>query len=239
MWDDGVVKPHPPVLRALREVVGKLHGVKGVEMVDWKPYKHDLGWEIVAGLYFGDGAAEETQAIDASGEPWRPLSNFIIKENPHLKHHSIADVWRKTLERDVYRMEYARVWNETGDIDEETDEFTGEGCVDAILCPVGPGAAPPLDCARCWGYTSQWNVLNYPALVFPVTKCDPEVDVREEGYTPRNKDDEFNYELYEPEKYRDAPVSLQLVGRRYEEEKIIEALEFIKERTGLPFVKFV
>lgn len=41
--------------------------------------------------------------------------------------------------------------------------------VDVILCPVGPGAAPPVDNAKYWGYTSQWNLLDYPSLVFPVS----------------------------------------------------------------------
>ena len=41
----------------------------------------------------------------------------------------------------------------------------------------------------------------------------------------------------EPSKYVDAPISLQLVGRRYEEEKLIEALEVITEVAGLPFAK--
>jgi hypothetical protein len=40
-----------------------------------------------------------------------------------------------------------------------------------------------------------------------------------------------------PERYVDAPISLQLVGRRYEDEKVIEALEMITEAAGLPFSK--
>lgn len=45
------------------------------------------------------------------------------------------------------------------------------------------------------GYTAQWNLLDYPALVFPTgLQCGPE-DVREEGYEPRNEDDRYNYEL--------------------------------------------
>lgn len=47
LWEDGVVKPHPPVTRALREVVAKLKLSAKVELVDWKPYKHDLAWEII------------------------------------------------------------------------------------------------------------------------------------------------------------------------------------------------
>lgn len=41
MWHDGVVRPHPPITRGLEEVVQKLSGLNWVEIVDWKPYKHD------------------------------------------------------------------------------------------------------------------------------------------------------------------------------------------------------
>jgi amidase len=47
LWEDGVVKPHPPVTRALQEVVGKLKSNAKFELVDWQPYKHDLAWEII------------------------------------------------------------------------------------------------------------------------------------------------------------------------------------------------
>ena len=43
----------------------------------------------------------------------------------------------------------------------------------------------------------------------------------------------------DPEKYANAPISLQFVGRRYEDEKVIEAMEYIKEKIGLPFVEYV
>jgi amidase len=47
LWDDGVVKPHPPIIRALKGIVEGLKGTEGVEIVDWVPYKHDLAWEII------------------------------------------------------------------------------------------------------------------------------------------------------------------------------------------------
>jgi amidase len=47
LWDDGVVKPHPPVLRALKKMAEGLKGIEGVEVVDWKPLKHDHAWEII------------------------------------------------------------------------------------------------------------------------------------------------------------------------------------------------
>ncbi len=51
MWDDGVVKPHPPITRALQQVVEKLKGRENIEIVEWKPYKHDLAWEIIVGFF--------------------------------------------------------------------------------------------------------------------------------------------------------------------------------------------
>lgn len=47
LWDDGVVKPHPPITRALKDVVERLAKVPGIEVTDWKPYKHDLAWELI------------------------------------------------------------------------------------------------------------------------------------------------------------------------------------------------
>lgn len=49
LWDDGVVRPHPPVTRALKQVVEKLKTNDDIEVVEWKPYKHDLAWEIIVG----------------------------------------------------------------------------------------------------------------------------------------------------------------------------------------------
>jgi len=89
--------------------------------------------------------------------------------------------------------------------------------VDVILCPVGPGVAPKIDTSRYWGYTSQWNLLDYPAVVFPVDKVDVEKDNAKEDYEARNEKEKYNLSLWNEfgaEGYKDAPISLQLVGRR-------------------------
>lgn len=47
LWSDEIVKPHPPIQRALQEVAKKMMEVKNVEVVEWTPYKNDLAWEII------------------------------------------------------------------------------------------------------------------------------------------------------------------------------------------------
>ena len=55
MWDDGVVKPSPPVTRALVEVVEKLKQVPGVKIVEWKPYNHGNAMDILVSLNLKTG----------------------------------------------------------------------------------------------------------------------------------------------------------------------------------------
>jgi amidase len=42
----------------------------------------------------------------------------------------------------------------------------------------------------------------------------------------------------DPEKFDGLPISLQLVARRFEDEKVVAVLEYIKREIGLPFVEF-
>ena len=175
-------------------------------------------------MYFCDGGQEIKDAIGLSGEPWRPLSRWVVTDNPHVREHTIRTLWDAMIAREDYRAKYASLWNQTAEADPAGRDNGGGGrMVDVILCPVGPGVAPKLDCARYWGYTSQWNLLDYPALVFPVggDHVDPNKDGvpgYPEEYTPRNESDAYNREQWRKhgvEGYKDAPISLQLVARRY------------------------
>ena len=85
MWHDEVVRPHPPVQRALENTVNILRALPNIELVDWKPYRHAEAWEIISSLYYADGGAYETEEFGKSGEPWRPLTRFIITDNPNVK----------------------------------------------------------------------------------------------------------------------------------------------------------
>ena len=80
LWSDEVVKPHPPIIRALKEVTEKLRNVEGVEVVDWKPYKHDSAWEIIVSF------SEQLRA---------PLASDI----PSFVGESLLWGWRKATPR--------------------------------------------------------------------------------------------------------------------------------------------
>ncbi|KAL9035733.1 MAG: hypothetical protein Q9180_004700 [Flavoplaca navasiana] len=69
-------------------------------------------------------------------------------------------------------------------------------------------------------YTESINLLDYSAAVIPVTRADKAVDTFDHGYQPLNEVDRKNWEAYDPETYDGAPVGLQIVARKWEEEKV-------------------
>jgi amidase len=82
--------------------------------------------------------------------------------------------------------------------------------------------------------TAHWNLLDYPGVVFPVTKVESQLDPVDTEYIPKNEQDAFVHDMYSPETFADAPVSLQIVGRRQEDEKVIAALVEIERAMGRP-----
>ncbi|CAG9940295.1 unnamed protein product [Clonostachys rosea f. rosea IK726] len=225
MWWDGVVKPHPPMTRALKEVAEACKKA-GMEVVDWdaESLHHETSWELLTQLYWPDGGEEALGLMEEGGESVLPLSKFILQEHPQIKNLSQHELWEVCRRRDEYRAEYARAWTNTKGEDGRE--------VDVIICPPSFGAAPPHDQSRYWGYTSHWNLLDYPGAIFPVTTVSPEKDPVETGYVPKNEEDRFVYEMYNPEKYKDMPVTLQIIGRRSHDEKVLAALKEIELAMG-------
>jgi hypothetical protein len=74
--------------------------------------------------------------------------------------------------------------------------------------------------------------LDYPSAVFPVTTVDAAKDPKDATYAPKNDQDRFVYDLYDPETYQGAPISLQVVGKRQHDEKVLAALAEIERAMG-------
>lgn len=96
--------------------------------------------------------------------------------------------------------------------------------MDFLLTPVYPGVAAVLGESHYLGYTSVWNILDQPAVVFPTgTRVDPQLDPADETYTARSEFEEKEWNKYRPERFENAPVALQLVGRKHRDEETIAA----------------
>ncbi|KAM0703853.1 hypothetical protein Q7P35_005572 [Cladosporium inversicolor] len=98
---------------------------------------------------------------------------------------------------------------DTGKAEGSVPEDRAVDHVDLILCPPGPGCALPLNTS----YASQWNLLDYPAILLPTGMTGEASDVQN-AYILRNESDEYNQSLYDPEKFVGVPISLQMIGRQ-------------------------
>jgi Asp-tRNA(Asn)/Glu-tRNA(Gln) amidotransferase A subunit family amidase len=94
MWWDGVVKPHPPMTRALKEVAEACKKA-GMEVVDWdaESLHHETSWELLTQLYWPDGGEEALGLMEEGGESVLPLSKFILQEHPQIKNLSQHELW--------------------------------------------------------------------------------------------------------------------------------------------------
>ncbi|KAF4464733.1 glutamyl-tRNA(gln) amidotransferase subunit A [Fusarium albosuccineum] len=206
IWDDGLVRPHPPVTRALKHAVARLRQA-GVKVVDFEPYNHSEGLDIVTALYFPDAARTQKDILAQGGEPIAPLTQFAFSVS-RQEALSIAENWALNARRDAYREEYHRIMKERG--------------VDFILCPAYVGAAAALGTGQYWLYTAIWNILDQPCMAFPTgLKADPAIDVVEGGYQPRSAVDETEHRKYVPESFADVPIALQLVGKHFRDEEAV------------------
>lgn len=191
---DGTVLPHPPITRALQELADKIRALPGFEVVDFPLYKLDEAWAIASSLYFTDGGAADLTVMAESGEPILPLSNWIINQTPGVKNLSRTELEYWLEEREEYRLEYAAAWNSTGVWDEKEGKWVNT--VDVLLCPVMPGVATRHGTAKYWSYSAVWNLLDYPALAFPVGRVDRDRDaVKSKRIKFMSDHDRWNWSL--------------------------------------------
>jgi Asp-tRNA(Asn)/Glu-tRNA(Gln) amidotransferase A subunit family amidase len=125
----------------------------------------------------------------------------------------------------VYRAEWHEKW---------TDEL-----LDFVLTV--PHAFPALEngsseqtTLMSAGYTLLFNLLDYTAGVLPVTFVDKTIDdlppdfIQSEIYKSFNSVAKTAYSVYNVEKMHGLPLGVQVVGRRLEEEKVLEGMQVIE-----------
>jgi Asp-tRNA(Asn)/Glu-tRNA(Gln) amidotransferase A subunit family amidase len=227
--DDGLVEPQPPVRRALEEAIAKLTSagkIAGLEIkvVDFNPLEsettnHTKIVEILSALYFEDGGETDLSHTTRVGEPLLPMSKAVFEQSA-LKKLTIEELWALNRQKTDFHTAYNDFWRASG--------------IDVLLAPLHPGSAQPHYSTFSINYSAVWNFLDYPAISFPFTKVDPFKDSVEKNQnyvntTPRNIFDSFYRTRYTPDLYTDAPVALQLIARRNEDEKLLESLKILEK----------
>jgi len=174
-----------------------------------------------------DGGAEYRETIEGAGETAVPQTVWLLDHARGRPPYTPAEMFRLNVEREAFRTKALAHWSATA-------ERTISGRpVDVILSPVAPTLAPPHNTTAWWGYTSQWNLLDLPGVVFPVGKFSVMDDFSSYPLpAARNDVEKFIHGQWNPSTYDNAPIGLQLVGRRHNEEKLLAMLDIVEKSAG-------
>ncbi|PFH56808.1 hypothetical protein XA68_15958 [Ophiocordyceps unilateralis] len=203
LWHDDMVRPTPPVARALRIAVDRLRAARH-QVIDWDPVDQRAGVALLVRMFVADGGAAIRAAIQCSGEPW-PAQLRPYESATEL---GTSDMWRLQTERTEFRCRYLDRWN--------------EAAIDAILCPTMAFNAVRHDHFKHVGYTGVFNVLDLSCLSFATPlKVDKAIDGPDPNYEPLGPVCQQIHDDYDASLMHGLPINLQLVARRLEEEKVL------------------
>lgn len=243
LFDDGCVHPEPPITRALQTVKEKLERA-GHTVIEWK-VKDDIFAKltlVMSSMFGADGGAKILELMKQGGEDGRWVPG-LAKPGKAM---SMTDLWalqsvsarvrrqsfREAYPYDSLQQERGKL---AGQITQQWDSMRGgpeNRVMDVLLAPAGPFAAVRHDqFIRHVMYTGVWNLLDFAAATMPVSTGNATLDAKIE-HTPSsfyNAQDEEIWKQYDEQLSDAMPISIQVVGRRLEEEKLLAIVERIVE----------
>lgn len=95
IWDDGVVQPHPPIMRALETTVEALKKA-GHEVINWDTSLHDQIQATVWQMFFLDGGKEVFDVFREGNEGPVKCIEFALRGGPYEtpRHYTIEETWK-------------------------------------------------------------------------------------------------------------------------------------------------
>ena len=224
---DNLVTCHPPIERALALTKSALEAA-GHEVLPWDPSLHPAIVKDLLAAFFDLGGGAIMDVLTPFSEPVFPsMEPYALAAQAGESGLGPTKMRTMNMTRNTLQKAYLDQWNTATSPDGRP--------LDGIIQAVSPWCAARLgETQRNFyaGYTGVWNLLDFSACTFPVTFADKGLD-RERGqgsWTERSELDGKVQKDYDREFYHGAPVSLQLVGRRLEEEKVLEMVEVVAGR---------
>jgi Asp-tRNA(Asn)/Glu-tRNA(Gln) amidotransferase A subunit family amidase len=151
---DGVMEPHPPILRLLDEVSARMRNA-GIEVVDMDITQLFSQCQSLANALFGiEGGNAMFDLLESTKEPLSPWLSTRLRRKPAMSLEKVRELQEK---RNVLQKKFLKVWKDTSGKE-----------IDAFICPVAPHPVPPIDRWNGVSYTSSFVLLDYPAGTVPI-----------------------------------------------------------------------
>lgn len=221
---DLAVTCHPPVERALEETKEALLDA-GHDVFEWAPIDHPKITEVLMTAFQTFGGSVVADALNLTGEPFfKSMKGYEKASREGENILGPSSLREMTLRRNKLQKDYLNRWRATATPEKEQ--------MDGVIMAVTPWAAARLRVTEelsYVGYTGVFNILDLPSCTFPVTFADKNLDRarKDSQWNALNPFDAKIQADYDPVFYHGAPVSLQLISQRLEEEKVLEMVSVV------------
>ena len=130
-------------------------------------------------LYFQTGFEEGKAALASAGEEMAPAMQFYL-EKFKIQPLTIWELFQCNLKQAEFKNQLSEWWNLSASLTSTGRPFDG------IICPTNPSASFPHNFPIWWGYTSLWNIVDYPATTLPLKnfRISAETDPKDSKYIP-------------------------------------------------------
>jgi amidase len=223
-WD-GQILPQPPIRWAMKTLEQKVIAA-GHEVIPWI-IDQKTALSILLRVFTSDASGDIDRTRALSGEP---PQNVITATFPFAPPLTLLESWSLACERLDFQASVLEQWRQTSQVG------TSAEIMDVFIAPVNPSVAPRhghYAKGRYLGYTGTLNVLDFTACTVPIGFVDAKVleHQPDQGETldaqgkeipaSQSELDQYTRSIYNAETYEGLPVTVQVVGRRMEEEKVL------------------
>ncbi|KAG6856929.1 hypothetical protein H0H87_012180 [Tephrocybe sp. NHM501043] len=236
MLEGGAVPITPACKRALSMVAAALRK-QGHEVVEFVPPNMERGLNIAYQLLFSDGG-EQIRSLLSLNENVSKASSSVLdllslpksfkqflayltrKSDPasatllRIMHpKTVTELRTLTAQRETYRAEWHESWREKG--------------LDFVLTVPHPfpafrhGESEKVNLMTA-AFTTIFSLLDYTAGVIPVTFVNKELDCLPADFKVDSPLGTLAYSVYDVNDMHGLPLGVQIVGRRLEEERVLE-----------------
>jgi amidase len=244
--DDGFMPASPACQRVVMQVVESLKAA-GHEVFPFQPPNVTTAMKVLCNGLGADGGVimKRMLANDPLSLPvkellrvlnlWSPVRRILewiahyalsarveVMMLEGLRERTVQEYWDVVHERNVFRKTFLDAWNAAD--------------MDFVVAPgFGIPAVPhnlSVHATAAGSYTVLYNVLNYPSGVLPVGTVLP-IDTCDDN-TSWNGTEHVEYserelrKAYDVDAMKNAPLGVQLVGRPYEEERVLAFMEHVQ-----------
>ncbi|RMJ10933.1 hypothetical protein BHE90_014639 [Fusarium euwallaceae] len=205
----------PPVLRGYLAAQERLRQA-GYELVEFTPPDMSEVWDLCKAFIHVQGITALSKEI--AKEPIMKIvkKTGILESQWPSKRITLEDVHLLNRKLALLNIQMKAAWNASGQP------------LDALLWITTPNPALPIDEWTDTTFTAVFNAVDWPAISLPLgMKCDQNVDDLYVDFKPFSDEDARLQALYEPRRFHGLPLSVQLAGQRFEDEKLLAIAELI------------